>query len=610
MAFDSEKFIIDLAKQLNLNNMDDATYARWKDLQKKGVLTGKQKKWNPRNPVPTITAEYEDTSVTPPVRRYVYTDEVVGTAPAPNAADLQDLYLKLVVILRDVAAEKKYKDDDKVKKFLDKFYGPGKAIEPYTIHPIPNPGGIASYINDNLSDFVRFFNGELKEKDLTKLVSKLNDGSYVSDAKSLSTLQTFLNRITYYAQYGGDKPLPSTNIPAELGSVVGPNVDLNFPSIDAIISQINTPILPASLTTFRDGLPNMFGKLVSDDKLREKVLAKDTDGDITGWVDKALGETNYKDGDHKLTPLYTDRKRWFQEATDNIKKKYKDTAGKLEQKHTRHIYSTNARFIVDELIKKGVKPTDGMEKLLSTMGSISGNLPNPVQKQMKWVSDTLGKLSGQTFFKEALEDGDQMRQLVQEIIVAAVHDDKKEEAKVALEMLSVMRYTMTTSSVRDKLKKTDFTVFSDKGLSFNKNEYVQMFTRATDKLVKAMAMGVFELGNMAKNAIKTNGVKFGKGKGRLDKRTTDSHEYSDPDKRNTMEELFAFWDFVNSSEQSKDYNIFVSHKDVVQKGADTKTGRATASVTTAAGTTYSIDDPTAQQERFLEFLRRNNIGRS
>lgn len=602
MAFDSEKFIIDLAKQLNLNNMDDATYARWKDLQKKGVLTGKQKKWNPRNPVPTITAEYEDTSVTPPVRRYVYTDEVVGTAPAPNAADLQDLYLKLVVILRDVAAEKKYKDDDKVKKFLDKFYGPGKAIEPYNSKPVPATypvNDIATYI-DTYKSRITMTVG-ISEADLSRLSSALLDGSYRTNAKILDIFQRFIAKVSE-DYYDGKTPLPGA-VPLGLQDT---------DQLSEIYQAIRTPETPTptQLAQLFGGMEPMFGKLVSDDKLREKVLAKDTDGDITGWVDKALGETNYKDGDHKLTPLYTDRKRWFQEATDNIKKKYKDTAGKLEQKHTRHIYSTNARFIVDELIKKGVKPTDGMEKLLSTMGSISGNLPNPVQKQMKWVSDTLGKLSGQTFFKEALEDGDQMRQLVQEIIVAAVHDDKKEEAKVALEMLSVMRYTMTTSSVRDKLKKTDFTVFSDKGLSFNKNEYVQMFTRATDKLVKAMAMGVFELGNLAKNAIKTNGVKFGKGTGRLDKRTTDSHEYSDPDKRNTMEELFAFWDFVNSSEQSKDYNIFVSHKDVVQKGADTKTGRATASVTTAAGTTYSIDDPTAQQERFLEFLRRNNIGRS
>ena len=42
MAFDSEKFLIDLAKQLNLRNMDDATRAKLDDLKKKGVATKKQ----------------------------------------------------------------------------------------------------------------------------------------------------------------------------------------------------------------------------------------------------------------------------------------------------------------------------------------------------------------------------------------------------------------------------------------------------------------------------------------------------------------------------------------------------------------------------------------
>ena len=35
MAFETKNFIIDLARQLNLNNMDDATRARLEDLKKK-----------------------------------------------------------------------------------------------------------------------------------------------------------------------------------------------------------------------------------------------------------------------------------------------------------------------------------------------------------------------------------------------------------------------------------------------------------------------------------------------------------------------------------------------------------------------------------------------
>ena len=252
-----------------------------------------------------------------------------------------------------------------------------------------------------------------------------------------------------------------------------------------------------------------------------------------------------------------------------------------------------------------------MEKLYSTLGAIKGELPNPVQKQLGWITDTLGKFSDKTFFKEALSDGHQMRQLIQEIIKAAVHENppKTAEAEIALEMLAVMRYTMTTSSVRDNLKKTDFTIFSDSNLSANKNEFVQAFTKATDKLIKATVMGAFEIGNLAKNAIKTSGVKFGHGTGRLDKRTTSSVEYADPDKRKTMEYLFARWDFFNSSKATKDYNIFTSHK-AKQAEADSAGTPGTTTITTSAGTSYSIDDPTKQQERWLEYLRQHNIGRA
>ena len=605
MAFDNEKFIIDLAKQLNLRNMDDAQRARLDDLIKKGVATGKQKKWDPTAPTPEIDAiTPADPTTTPPTpETYTYTGTDVATGPAPTSDDLQALYLKLVVILRDVNADKDLRENDPTKKFLNTFYGAGKAIEQYVSKPVPTiypVADIANYITTNKSQL--FFALGIKESDLEKLANALNGGSYTTDAKALSIFENFLLKVSNH-YYSSSSPLPGT-----------PPFGLQNPDqISDIYQAITTPEdpTPVQLAQLMAGKEDLFGKLIANEKLRDKVLAKDTDGDITTWINKGLSETNYNDGDHKLTPLYEDRKTLFERAKDNLKNKYEDTLGKLEQKHKRHIYSTNARYIVEQLIKKNIDPTSGMEKLYNTLGAVKADLPNPVQKQLDWVIKTLGKVSDKTFFKEALSNGNQMRQLVQEIVKAAVHDDKKEEAKVALEILSVMRYTMTTSSVRANLKKTEFTIFSDSSLSINKNggEMVQAFTKATDKLIKTMAMGVFELGNLAKNAIKTNGVKFGRGTGKLDKkRTIASVEYADPDKKKTMEELYAWWDFFNSSDQSKDYNILASHKEK-QKSADNAGTPGTVSITTAAGDTYSIDDPTTQQERFLEFLRQNNIGR-
>ncbi|MBE6457749.1 MAG: hypothetical protein E7011_03015 [Alphaproteobacteria bacterium] len=586
MAFESEKFLIDLAKQLNLKNMDDATRARLKDLKDKGVATKKQQGWDPTKLLPKIDdiTPADPTATPPEPEKYTYTGAPTAGGATPGAADLKDLYLKLVVVLRDINADKELRNNDPTKKFLDTFYGPGKAVEQYESEPVP-----ATYPVNDIADYIDINKPQLylalgiKESDLEKLSNALRGGSYATNAKALSVFENFLAKMSSH-YYSGTRPLPGT-LPAGLQT---PD------EISEIYQKITTPKDPSAtqLAQFMAGEENLFGKLVTNEKLREKFVSKDAEGDITKWINKGLYETNYKDGDHALAPKYTDRKTFWKRAKDNIKKWEVDTVGKLKNKHTRHIYSTDARFIVPELIDKGVKPTDGTGKILETLGAVIGNLPNPVQKKVKWIKETMTKMSGTDFFKDALKDGDQMRQLVQEIIKAAAHDDKKEEAKVALEILAVMRYTMTTSSVRDKLKKTELSILSDPKLSWNKG-LVANVTRAIDKTIHTGMMAAFEIGNLAKNALKENGVKFKQGTGRLDKRTTDSAEYTDPAKRAMMEELFAFWDFVNSSANTKDYNILASHK-AVQEQADNPITGGTVSV---------------MHDKFDQFYNSNSIGR-
>ena len=595
MAFDTKNFIIDLAKQLNLNNMDDATRARLKDLKKKGVATKKQNGWDPGANPPEIDAN-DGTN-------YTYSSATVATGPAPSDADLEDLYKKLVVIMRDLAADKELSSENPVKDFLHDFYGTGMAVEKFKIKPLVDLGlpgtpdeDIAKYIKNNLGALESFFHTTegMKEKDLLYLADKLEHKTYITDAKAVKKLNSFLENFKYYAIYEDKEKLPAKDFPKCFGTVTGGVVNyFDSDSVNAITQKINEPIVPGDLTPLKDGVNKLFGKLVSNDKLREKFTSKDTDGDITKWINKGLEETNYKSGDHALTPLYTDRRTFWNEAKKKVNDFYVDTLGKLNQKHTRHLYSTNARFIVAELIKKGIKPTDGTAKMVEAFGAINGNLPNPVQKELKWFKEVMEKLSGQDFFKDALRDGDQMRQLVQEIIKAAVHDDKTEEAKVALETLAVMRYTMTTSSVRDKLKATDFTLFSDGGLSWNNNEFVKRVTTAFDKTLKVGLQAAFEVGNLAKNAIKENGVKFKEGTARLDKRTTESVEYADATKKDKMEKLFAFWDFVNSSANTKDYNLFMSHK---------KRQEQVDAPSTTPGNTI-------MQKRFNDYLTSNSIGK-
>ncbi len=197
MAFYTEKFIIDLAKQLNLNNMDDATRARLKDLKKKGVATKKQNGWDPSANPPKIDAN-DGTN-------YTYSSATVATGPAPEHTDLEDLYKKLVVIMRDLAADKELSSENPVKDFLAEFYVTGKAVEPFKIKllgvlglpstpPSTPDKDIANYIRKNLGGLESFFSKTegMKEKDLLYLADKLEHKTYITDAKAVKKLNSFL----------------------------------------------------------------------------------------------------------------------------------------------------------------------------------------------------------------------------------------------------------------------------------------------------------------------------------------------------------------------------------------------------------------------------------
>ena len=367
--------------------------------------------------------------------------------------------------------------------------------------------------------------------------------------------------------------------------------------------EINNPV------SLDEPLQNMFKELVNNKKLRDVTITKQSD--IQTQFNKGLEKSDYENGEKtKVQPAYTDKKSLFLDAKDKIKDYYHDTLGKFRKKHARHVYSTKANIIVEALLNKGISPADGAAKLLDTLTEIQGKLDGSVSGQAKWAVETLSKFKDKDFFKHSLRNGSQMNALVSEIIKAAAHDKKEDEAMVLLELLAVMRYTSTTSSIRDKLHKMDFVLFSDPNISLNKeNSFIQSFMKGVDATLKYTMLGAFEVANIIKNKYNERGLKFKKGSEKLDKRIKDSVEYKDKDKDRQviMEKLMGFWNAVNNSRVSKDYKLFKKHS-TVQKAADQEHKKKIT--IKLAGRDVDIDAKTEQEINVYEYIKEHNIGRN
>ena len=568
---DIELFIYDLAFQQHLNAMDQSQRNRLADYTKKKVATKDQEKWKPDADLPDPTDP-----------KYAIT----------NDDDWQSLYTLFQAPLYELDSGKKgtesYHND--VNKLLEDFYGTGKAIVPFEVSPIvtsilsgPTLTNFANYLTQ-----IRAFleANDIPSSETDKLISKLNDGSYIHDKKALRILSAVCARIIN--DYGALSASTATTPPLSIN-------DLNEIYENSTNSR---PITTAELDAFKANYQDLVKRLITKKEAFAAFAGKDDDRTISYSINQALKRSDYDDPNSKnyLPPKYDDRKRLLDRAKDKVKKWKDDVFGRWTARHKRHIYSTNASYIVGEIIKNKIKPTDGLAKILENKDKIKSALAPKAKDDFKYFTDVLEKLSKTKAFAEATKDGDQMRYIVQEIIIDAIHNGKEKEAKTALETLAMVRYGASTSSIRDNLKKanSEMSIFSDKSLSFNNNGFMRGLTTAIDKTMQATVRAGFETANFLKNKlVRQKGVKFKNGTNRI-KQAAKSIDYRNPANKAKFEELFAFWDFVNSS-ISKDYNPFMKHSAIQKKN--------TKDIVVGGATTRLID------QKFEDFYRTHNIGR-
>jgi hypothetical protein len=215
----------------------------------------------------------------------------------------------------------------------------------------------------------------------------------------------------------------------------------------------------------------------------------------------------------KLTPKYKDKRTWFQTQQKKVKDFKEDHISKLWKRHLRHNYiEPNARNVVDIILDNEISPSDGLKKILEKKDAITKRLEGESDsgtKGFKYFCEVLGKINDSGTMKKAfagaLKNGKQCNAIAQEIIRDAVSHQptRMGEARVALEVLAVMRYdTFDSKRAKDFLKEK-FDPFKD--ASFMKNTAIKTVVNAATGLlnlgIKGFTWGAIAVRNKLQHRL-------------------------------------------------------------------------------------------------------------
>lgn len=431
------------------------------------------------------------------------------------------------------ANKSSFKDEKKANEFLNEYFGiwtddnnntheklftlatATKTLESEIDSIVP----ILTKHKNALSKWLKA-NGSFFENDseYDDFLAGLKSKKYNTDAKFQEKLKNIVDYLQYgltngaFNGYSGDikKDLIKTSRQLQ-------DIENGFDN--------NADISKTRLDYFKRNYNSMLRKLHDDEKVF-KVFAEHDNGKISKPLTEAIGKTDYSNKESKdyVPPKRDDKStfgqtisKWRADTYENSLKKF------VEFRGDRLFFTPEAGAICKAIDGAKIKPTDGLDKVLSEAGKIKENLQYKSPKATE-AFEYFGKIMGELkatmpkAFAGALYDGSQMNAIVSEIILSAVKSGKIEQAKIAMEVLSVIKYGYTTSMIMDTIKKENFSVFSDPNLSWNKsNDALKFVTTAFDKSLKTAFMGIGYGITIVGNTIKRTGIKYKGNMGRIAK---------------------------------------------------------------------------------------------
>lgn len=515
-----DKFLKKYFKQLHFNSMPAPVRAKFMDWLKNDALTDDMRLW---------------------VRDYMHDTpdgKKQNDLPAPDddsalsEAEARKLFVAFQNVFAGMAADlNTFKDKDpQSRDLVNQYFGPGKLF-----HTAPASRDCA----DGITKILQLLQNYPNLQDYIVANTTKSDGKAVFESKE--KLQELLTKCSN-GQYDTDNSVQKKiqQVAKTLSDVVGwySSIDQNsqeYQAIYAIKDNIANVLSDSAFATDPASIPN-----ITLQNFRQIYLKNDKTGllqtlyfnktirsrfekydnyKIVEAIGKAEKEVNYQDSNSenyvgpkisdKLTPLQQIEK-WTKDTYADSFKKYEELRGGAL------FFSKNAKSVFAAIDKAGVKPVDGLDGLLKKKSDIEGKLGDPVSRQhFKWFTETMEPIakSMPKAVAGAWKNAEQMKAVIEQIILKATdpaNDDihAMEKAKTAMEIMTAMKYGMLTSKVMDAMKQTEFNVFSDGKLSWNKNEGIQFVTKAFDKSVKAAFLGIGYSITIARNKIMMSGMEF------------------------------------------------------------------------------------------------------
>ena len=342
-----------------------------------------------------------------------------------------------------------------------------------------------------------------------KFVQGLQEKKYNTDPKFKNKMVAVANQLMSDTRWFEDDQKAKLKI----------NKPFNFTSITN--SEKYSEIDTNQLDDFKKELEPMLQKLYSEEEVFTEFSARDN-GKISGHLKKARDGMQYDKSDSKdyVEPKREDKLTPAEQISKFFNRTYTEHLDKYLTLRGDQVFdSEQAKNICEAINKEKIKKTDGLNNFLESADKVKKAFrnkknANSTAKHFDWMVKTLNELKAdpklESVFAGALKNGAQMKLIAEELILKALASEppKEAEARTAMEVLSTMRYGLLSSQVMDAFNKSDFSIFSDENLSWNKNAGVQFVTNAMDKTLKFAFGAIGYTLTAAGNLIRSRGDKF------------------------------------------------------------------------------------------------------